>query len=113
MPEKMLFSSVIESQGVPFIAHITGESGYEDGEWVEGKEEPKGMTGIILPLSSDDLKYLENGKYTEKEKKLLTVDQIPEGTKVEYKGQLFTVQAFKDYSDYTDVNIYLMRWRAK
>lgn len=109
----MLFASVIQSQGVPFIAHLQGQGGYVDGEWVMGQEEPKEMTGILLPLSNDDLKTAENGTYTVKEKKLLTVDLIPEGTKVEYNGQKYTLQAFKDYSLYTDVNIYLLRWRKK
>lgn len=113
MPEKMLFGSVIQSQGVPFIAHMQGEGDYVDGEWVTGQEIPKEMIGIILPLSNDDLKYAENGTYTVKEKKLLTIDQIPEGTKVEYNAQKYTLQAFKDYSVYTDVNIYLLRWREK
>ncbi|MFL1997352.1 hypothetical protein VYF65_003116 [Lysinibacillus irui] len=113
MPEKMIFSPVIKEQGVPFIAHLQDEGGYVDGEWAEGKETPTELTGIILPLSNDDLKYAENGTYTVKEKKLLTVDHIPEGTKVEYNNQKYTVQAFKDFSAYTDVNIYLMRWREK
>lgn len=113
MPEKMIFSPVIKEQGVPFIAHLQDEGGYVDGEWVKGGETPTKLTGIILPLSNDDSKYAENGTYTVKEKKLLTVDQIPEGTKVEYNSQKYTVQAFKDFSVYTDVNIYLMRWREK
>lgn len=113
MPEKMLFASVIHDQGVPFIAHLMGNGSYIDGEWVNGVVIPTELTGIILPLSNDDLKYDENGTYTVKGKKLLTVDHIPEGTKVEYNNQKYTVQAFKDFSAYTDVNIYLMRWREK
>lgn len=109
----MIFKSVIDSQGVPFIAHIEGEGDYVDGDWVDGTVVPTPMSGIILPLSDDDLKYAENGTYTVKEKKLLTVEKITEGTQVDYKDNLYTVQAFKDFSDYTDVNIYLMRWRAK
>lgn len=71
------------------------------------------MTGIILPLSNDDLKYAENGTYSTKERKLLVVEPLTEGTRVEYKDAFYTIQAFKDYSEYTDVNIYLMRWRKK
>ena len=107
----MLFASVIQAQGVPFIAHLQSKGDYVDGEWITGQEVPEEMTGIILPLSDDDLKYAENGTYSTKERKLLTVEQIPEGTKVECNGEKYTVQAFKDYAAYTDVNIYLMRWR--
>lgn len=113
MPEKMLFGSVIQSQGVPFVAFLESEGDYVDGDWFDGQEVTKELLGIILPLSNDDVKYVENGIYTVKERKLLTVEQIPEDTKVEYNGSKYTVQAFKDYSAYTDVNIYLMRWREK
>jgi len=82
MPEKMSFASIILEQGVPFVAHSMSEGGYIDGEWIKGQEAPTELTGIILPLSNDDLKYAENGTYTVKEKKLLTVDQIPEFLKV-------------------------------
>lgn len=109
----MLFGSVIQSQGAPFVAYVQKVGGYVNGEWVEGIKIPTDMLGIILPLSNDDLKYAENGTYTVKEKKLLTADQIPEGTKIEHNGQKYTLQAFKDYSVYTDVNIYLLRWREK
>lgn len=109
----MSFASVIQEQGVPFIAHLQSKGDYVDGEWIKGQEVPEEMTGIILPLSDDDLKYAENGTYSAKERKLLVVKPLAEGTRIEYKDALYTVQAFKDYSAYTDVNIYLMRWRKK
>lgn len=113
MAEKMLFGSVIDSQGVSFIAHLIGNGQYIDGEWVENEEVPTEIIGVILPISDDMRKYAENGTYTTKEKKLLTTTPLPEGTECEYNGNLYTIEAFKDLSDYTDVNIYVMRWRKK
>lgn len=119
MPEKMRFAEVIEQQGVPFIAHLTSEGGYVDGEWVEGTKDDKECIGIILPLAvgttnvGETLTYAENGVYNLKDLKLLTTETLPNGTEVTYKNRTYTIQDFKDFSDYTDVNIYLMRWREK
>lgn len=117
MPDKMLFETIIQSQGVSFIAYMQNGGSYVDGEWINGIAEPVELIGVILPLTvglknaGEALSYIESGKYTTKERKLLTTAQIPEGTLVEYKGQKYTVQAFIDYTDYTDVHIYIMRWR--
>ncbi|MFA1738014.1 hypothetical protein [Lysinibacillus fusiformis] len=119
MPELMIFKSVIDEQGVPFIAHLSSDGDYVDGEWVEGIAAPVELTGIILPLVAgsksvgEALSYMENGKYTNKEKKLLTTTLLPNGTLAEYRGEKYTIQAFTDYTEYTDVNIYIMRWRKK
>lgn len=119
MPELMIFKPVIDAQGVPLIAHMSSPGDYIDGEWVEGTPTPVELTGVILPLVAgsksvgEALSYMENGKYTTKEKKLLTAAEIPDGTLAEYKGQKYTIQAFTDYTEYTDVHIYVMRWREK
>lgn len=115
----MIFKPVIDAQGVPFIAHLNSSGDYIDGEWVEGIPTPVELIGVILPLVAgsksvgEELNYMENGVYTSKEKKLLTTTEIPEGTLAEYKGQKYTIQAFTDYTEYTDVHIYVMRWREK
>lgn len=114
MPELMIFKSVIDSQGVPFTAHIKGDGYYDGfGEWVAGDSVPIETTGIILPISNDLLNFGDGGVYTTKEKRLLCVTPIPEGSNVEYKGNHYIVEAFKDYTDYTDVHIYILRWRKK
>ncbi|MEY9979691.1 hypothetical protein [Lysinibacillus sp. RC79] len=119
MPELMIFKPIIDARGVPFIAHMSLPGEYIDGEWVDGKTKPEELIGVILPLTAgtksigEALSYMENGKYTTKERKLLTTTEIPEGTQVEYKEQKYTIQAFTDYTDHTDVHIYIMRWRKK
>lgn len=117
MPEIMIFKEVIDQNGVPFTAYISSEGQYVNGKWVPGITTEVGMSGVILPLVAgsksvgQELNYIENGVYTTKEKKLLTTEIIEIGTKVKYKNDLFTLQAFTDYTDYTDVNIYIMRYR--
>lgn len=117
MPEIMIFKEVIEENGVPFTAFLSGEGQYINGKWVPAVPVEVTMTGIILPLVAgsrsigEELNYIENGVYTTKEKKLMTVVPIEIGTQVKYKNDFYTIQAFKDYSEYTDVNVYVMRWR--
>ncbi|MFJ5565209.1 hypothetical protein [Lysinibacillus xylanilyticus] len=112
MPELMIFKEVIEQNSVPFTAFIDQEGQYINGKWVLGKPTEVPMAGIILPLNNDDLKYIESGVYTVKEKKLYVVDPIKIDTKVKYKGDTYTVQSFKDLTDFTDVHIYLMRYQG-
>lgn len=118
MPEKMIFAEVIKQNGVPFIALVASDGSYVNGKWVESPSREVEMTGIILPLVAgsksvgEALNYVESGVYTLKEKKLLTVEPIEIGTKAVYKGEIYTIQAFTDLSEYTDVNIYLMRWEG-
>ena len=87
----------------------------DDGEWVPPRtsENIVEKQGIVLPLTEDVLKYAENGVYTTKEKKLYVTFEIKEGTQITYKDVKYTVQSFKDYSEYADVFIYIMRWRGK
>lgn len=112
MPELMIFKEVIEQNSVPFIAFVNQEGQYINGKWVPSKPTEVPMTGIILPLNNDDLKYIESGVYTVKEKKLYVVEPIKINTKVKYKGDIYTVQSFKDLTDFTDVHIYLMRYQG-
>ncbi|MFJ7662021.1 hypothetical protein ACIQXW_06425 [Lysinibacillus sp. NPDC097162] len=111
MPELMIFKEVIEQNGVPFTALREEDGQYINGKWVHGNSTEFPMTGVILPLNNDDLKYIESGVYTVKEKKLYVVETIKIDTKVKYKGDTYTIQSFKDLTEYTDVCIYLMRYR--
>ena len=107
----MVFNEFIEEYGVPFTILTASDGRHVNGKWVPGAQQEVSKIGVILPLSNDDMKYIESGTYTVKERKLLTTELIEMGTKVNYKEDLYTIQAFKDYTEYTDVHIYLMRWR--
>ncbi|TKI65563.1 hypothetical protein FC756_16055 [Lysinibacillus mangiferihumi] len=111
MPKLMIFKEVIKQNSVPFTALLDQEGHYINGKWVSGKPTEVPMSGIILPLNNDDLKYIESGVYTVKEKKLYVVEPIKVDTKVKYKGDTYTIQSFKDLTEFTDVHIYLMRYR--
>jgi hypothetical protein len=107
------FADFIEEFKVTFTAYQESSSGYynDEGDWVEGEGGliPVQMTGIVLPLTEDDLKYVEQGTYSVKDRKLYTLQPLKLGIKIEHKGTQYTVQNFKDYSDYADVFIYYAR----
>lgn len=114
MSKPFEFADFVEEFKVPFIAYQEAEEGHWDdnGDWIPGGEPvPVNMEGIILPLTENDLKYSEAGTYSVKDKKIYTTQPLELGQTIEYKGEKYTVQSFKDYSDYADVYIYLARCR--
>jgi hypothetical protein len=108
------FADFVEEFEVPFV-YIEKTDGHwaDNGDWIEGGTTSIPMTGIILPLSEDDLQYAETGTYSVKDRKIYTTQPLELNGEIEYKGDRYTIQNFKDYSDYSDVYIYLARWREK
>lgn len=114
MAKPFEFADFVDEFEVPFIYFGHSEGFWNDeGDYIESKDDAIPMSGIVLPLSENDLKYAEAGTFSQKEKKLYTVVPLEEGRLIEYKGDMYTIQSFKDYSEYADVYIYLARWREK
>lgn len=112
MGKQFEFADFVEEFKVPFIVIKQTEGHWTDGgEWVPGGTETVPMEGIVLPLSEDDLQYTEAGTYSVKDKKIYTTQALEMGQEIDFKGDKYTVQNFKDYTDYADVYIYYMRWR--
>lgn len=115
MAKAFEFADFVEEFKVPFV-YVVQQEGYWDkvtGDYIESSEVPVAMEGIVLPLSEDDMRYSEAGTYTDKDKKLYTVQPLELGRKLIYKGDAYTIQSFRDYSEYADVFIYIARWREK
>ncbi|UQD52309.1 hypothetical protein C0971_10025 [Bacillus methanolicus] len=108
------FADLIEEFQVPFTYYEEAEGYWNDeGDYVKGEVTSIQMYGAILPLSEDDLQYAETGTYSVKDRKIYTTQPLKLNGIIEYKGERFTIQNFKDYSDYADVYVYLARWREK
>lgn len=106
------FADFVDEFRVPLL-YLDHQEGFwnDEGDYVEEQELPRPMSGIVLPLSDDDLRYAEAGTFSKREKKVYTTIPLQEGRQVEYNGDRYTIQSFRDYSEYADVYIYLMRWR--
>lgn len=103
------FADFVEEFQVTFIVHVEETKGdYDDeGKWIPGaKAQPQHMIGIILPLTTDELQKEANGTYTRKDRKIYTLAPLKIGQKIEYKKQMYTIDANKDYEDYADVYMY-------
>jgi hypothetical protein len=112
MSKQFEFADFVDEFKVNFTAYQTTEGHWNDsGDWVEGGETQIPMVGIMLPLTQNDLRYAENGTFSVKDKKIYTTEELLLGQKVEYEGDVYTIQNFKDYSAYADVYIYYARWR--
>lgn len=112
MSKQFEFADFVEEFKVPFMAFQQTEGYWADnGDWIPGGETPVQMVGIMLPLTQNDLKYSEAGTYSVKDKKIYTTDPLSLGQTIEYQGDRYTIQNFKDYSAYADVYIYFARYR--
>ena len=67
------------------------------------------MSGIILPLNNDELRFETNGGYTSKDRKIYTKEPLKIGQHLEYKNQRYTIHENKPYDDYADVFIYFAK----
>lgn len=111
MEKQFIFQDFVLEYGVTFTVRDPNDGGYfaDNGKWIEGSNEPIQVTGIVLPLSDDDLQFSENGTFTQNDRKLYTIQPLTEGWIMEYKGKTYTIQGSRDYSDYADVYTYYAR----
>jgi hypothetical protein len=111
MSEKhFMFADFVDEFAVNFTAHMATKGHYTDaGKWVEGSTTPQPMSGIILPLSNDELRFEANGKYTAQDRKIYVVEPLQMGQKIECDGQTYTIDGSKPYEAYADVYIYFAK----
>ena len=108
MAKQFEFADFIEEFKVTFTAYDEQPGQYDNnGKWIPGGAlAPISMDGIILPLSSDELRHEANGVYTVKDRKVYTTVPLKMGQKIEYAGDSYTIDTEKNYTAYADVFIY-------
>ena len=94
-------------------AALIENGGYYDyengGEYTKGNILKQEFDGAVVPLSMQELRYEENGKYKSEDRKLYCYKQFETGDKIEHKNHVYTVDKKKDYSDFDDnLNIYYL-----
>ncbi|WP_197468177.1 hypothetical protein, partial [Fictibacillus phosphorivorans] len=93
--ESFEFKEMIDDYGITLTYHPPPkESGWqENGDPIEGEAvDPVQIIGVILPLSDDELRYVDQGTYTTKDRKIITTSELKFGQTVEHKGIPYTVQ---------------------
>jgi len=104
------FADFVDEFRVDFSVMVETPGHYDPtGKWIPGGKTPKPMYGIILPLSQDDLRHDTNGRYSELDRKVYTLEPLKRGQELTYNNQKYTIDADKDYSAYADVYVYFAK----
>lgn len=108
------FTRLISKYSVAFCLHRT-KGGYVGGKWEAGSEIVSQMRGAIVPLS-DRKVYGSGGTYTTQDRELYltTPLQAPLSEyRVVYNGNYYAVEEGRNYEDYADVAVYILKWVSK
>lgn len=91
------------------IVHSTGGWNNQTGKYEKSGPDTVDQQGIILPLSTNDLKFSEGGTYSVHDRKIYTDLPLKIGSEINYDGNTYTIHAEKDYSKQADVYIYFAK----
>lgn len=103
------FSRLISKYSTTFtvIKEIEGHYDQDNGGmWVPGTEQEVTVTGAVLPLSTKELRYDQNGIYTTADRKIYVYTKLKDGQRLNYDGKEYTIHEEKDYSLQSGVYIY-------
>lgn len=102
--------SEFEQEELTAKVSIGGYYDYENGGvWVPGAETSTSFTGVVLPLTNEDLQYYEAGTFTTEDRKIYTTTQLTIGQKVQRNGLEYEVKEEKDYSPHIGGYIYFAK----
>lgn len=110
------FSSLFATYSVPFT-RVPQSGGYRDytkgGQWVDGAPaDPEEMTGIVVPLSNQDLRFDAGGTYMRGDQKIYVnhAHTLNKNDYVIIRGEKYRVMDKMPYQpEYVDFNIYIIR----
>ena len=108
----MDFSRLIQKYTVPFVMLEETDGQYDQdngGIWVPGAVQEVPVSGAVLPLSNEDIRYDESGTYTAKDRKIFTYTELKLGRKVIVAGIDYTLQEEKDYGRQAGIYIYFAK----
>lgn len=106
------FTRLVNKYSNPFEVIYQQEGSYIGGKYVAGGELKEPAMGAIIPMSERKI-YGSGGTYTTKDRQLIMLESIKrplKEVKVRYKGCEYSVEQETDYTDYSDVNVYWLKW---
>lgn len=106
------FSNLIIKYGVDFEIKEFNNGKYIGGRWSEAEAKTQNGFGAIIPLAERKI-YQSGGSYTAKDRQLYTFKTLGrnlKNIKLLYKNSLYSVEQETDYSDYSDVFVYLLKY---
>lgn len=99
----------------PVIVTLPGtrDTYADNGKLIKGQDfPPRESAAVILPLSNSELQKVDNGRYTENDRKIYTLEPYGIGAKVEYKGIDYVIDREIPQEDYTDVYRYYAKGKG-
>lgn len=104
------FTRLISKYSNPVVIELATDGGYDEdtGEYLIGQTEEVTIQGAIMPLKSKQI-YQSGGRLTEMDRIIYSLTPLTEKQHVVYKGKVYSVEAFDDYSDFGDFYYYLLK----
>lgn len=105
------FTRLIQKYSVPFCLHRI-QGAYVGGKWEQGGEEVQCMSGAIVPIKDSKI-YTSGGTYTLRDRELYLTKPLKgplSNYKVIYKGNAYKVEAGRNFEDYADAAVYVLKW---
>lgn len=107
------FSRLINKYSVTFTL-IRSRGEYVAGKWTETQEKEE-MRGAIVPMSDRKI-YDLGGTYTAGDRELYLTAPLTaplSDFRVSYKGNTYAVEEGRNFEDYADAAVYILRHQSK
>ena len=108
------FTRLVQKYSVPFCLHRK-QGSYVAGKWEDGGEIVRSMRGAIVPMR-DSKVYSSGGTYTAQDRELYLLKPLEAPLseyEVVYKGNAYKVEEGRNFEDYADVAVYVLKWVSK
>lgn len=109
------FSRLINKYSVSFTLKRVQDGHFDAGKWVNGAETVTELTGAIAPMNERKI-YGSGGAYSTQDRELYLSKPLEaplSALKVVYKGNTYTVEEGRNFEDYADVAVYILKWVSK
>ncbi len=106
------FSAVLNNYSTTLHKVVEPEGSYNQstGIWeAAGQPELQEISGVIQPLSNNELQFDQGGTYTVHDRKLYTQEALDIGGKVQHEGVNYKVHQSKDYAAHGGFNLYYLK----
>lgn len=109
------FRRLVTKYSNSFTLVRKAEGSYQNGRYQEGEETQETKRGAIIPFTQRKI-YQSGGYLTATDRQLYMLERIEgalTGAKVIYKGKTYSIEEDTDYTDFSDVSVYILKWVEK
>lgn len=105
------FKRLIDKYGV--VVQLQKKQGgtYVGGKWIEDNEVIREVSGAVVPISERKI-YQSGGTLTQNDREWFISEALTGSLidyKVTYKGNVYSVEESRDYTDYANLAVYVLK----